>query len=325
MKSSERFQRTLNYQNPDRVPYFEEGIRTEVLQAWVRQGFPQAMKIYAQFPYDQRIEIQPDLDPKPEIVSYPQNTDELEHYAGHFLPGTQSRMPENWPSLKRTIETSDSVRMLRVTEGFFLAMGVMGWRRFEDVLFALKDNPSLVRGMMDIHGELAAQLAENILSQVEIDAAIFSEPIGDNNGSLISPEDYREFALNSYRPIFKVLDRHRVRQRIFRTYANARNLLPTLLDWGINCLWACEVYTEAMDYVKLRQEYGLDLRLIGGIDTDLLYLDRKRIADELLTKIPVLMSQGGYIPLADGRIREDIPFENYRFYRTLLNRLIEQG
>ncbi len=40
MNSRERFHATMNFGHPDRVPYFEEGIREEVLSAWRAQGMP---------------------------------------------------------------------------------------------------------------------------------------------------------------------------------------------------------------------------------------------------------------------------------------------
>jgi hypothetical protein len=73
-----------------------------------------------------------------------------------------------------------------------------------------------------------------------------------------------------------------------------------------------------MDYRNLRKEFGNDLKLIGGIDLDALRKDKKSIKKEIVTKVPELLGQGGYIPLADGRVREDVPFENYVYYRKLL-------
>jgi hypothetical protein len=34
--------------------------------------------------------------------------------------------------------------------------------------------------------------------------------------------------------------------------------------------------------------------------------------------VPELLEDGGFIPLADGRVREDVSFENYVYYRKLL-------
>ena len=54
MNSRERFLETMRYGKPDRVPYFEEGIRREVLKEWRKQGLPKDADIAQMFPSDQR-------------------------------------------------------------------------------------------------------------------------------------------------------------------------------------------------------------------------------------------------------------------------------
>ena len=129
---------------------------------------------------------------------------------------------------------------------------------------------------------------------------------------------YEEFVLKSYEPILDVLHHHRVATICLQTFANARILIPSILKWGFNCLWACEVNIEAMDYRSLRKEFGRALRLIGGIDLDALHKDKAAIRREIEEKVPPLIEDGGFIPLADGRVRADVPFENYAYYRRLL-------
>jgi hypothetical protein len=153
---------------------------------------------------------------------------------------------------------------------------------------------------------------------------LFSEPIGGNYGPLISPQMYEDMVLRSYEPVLNVLNKYGVETIVFVTYANARVLVPSILKWGFNCLWACEVNVEAMDYRDLRREFGRDLRLIGGIDLDALRRDKEAIRRELEEKVPPLVADGGYVPLADGRVRVDVPFENYVYYRELLERVTRQ-
>jgi uroporphyrinogen decarboxylase len=147
---------------------------------------------------------------------------------------------------------------------------------------------------------------------------VFSEPIGGNDRPLLSPATYDELVLGSYEPVLEVCRRHGVEHLILRTYANARVLIPPLLDRGFTCLWACETDTREMDYRHLRREFGRDLRLIGGIDLDVLRAGEDAIRRELEEKVPPLLADGGYIPLADGRVREDVPFSSYVLYRRLL-------
>ena len=78
-----------------------------------------------------------------------------------------------------------------------------------------------------------------------------------------------------------------------------------------------------MDYRSLREAFGPDLRLIGGIDLDVLLGGKEAIRREILAKVPPLLEQGGYVPLADGRVRSNVPFESYRYYRELLAQVCE--
>jgi len=127
----------------------------------------------------------------------------------------------------------------------------------------------------------------------------------------------------SYEPLLEVLRRHDVETIIFRTYANSRILLPVVLERGFNALWACETYVEAMDYADIRREYGRDLRLIAGIDVDALRQDKETIRRELNEKLPPLLQQGGFIPLANGRVRAVVPYDNYVYYRSLLAEIVQ--
>ncbi len=225
MNSRERFSRAMGYDAVDRVPYFEEGIRAEVVAAWRRQGLPPGADLSRLFPSDPREEIAPDLEPLPEPARWPSVPADMGDFRRRLDPEDPGRLPPEWPAQVRAWGAGDTVRMLRVHRGFFLTL---------------------------------------------------------------------------------------------RTFANARALIPSFLKAGFTCLWACEVDVAAMDYRELRAEFGRDLRLMGGIDTDALRRGRAAIRREVMEKVPPLLADGGYVPLADGRVREDVPYEHYAYYRRLL-------
>ena len=52
MNSRDRFRETMRYGAPDRVPYFEEGIRDDVLRAWRRQGLTRKSEFEAMFRHE---------------------------------------------------------------------------------------------------------------------------------------------------------------------------------------------------------------------------------------------------------------------------------
>ena len=323
MNSRERFRETMQYGTPDRVPYFEEGIRRAVIKAWRKQGLPRGADLSRMFSTDGREEIDVDLEPRPKPRKWPTSLGDLPALQHALDPYDKRRLPWRWAKRVRDWQNRDHVLMLRVHRGLFISMGVMGWQRFTEVIRMLVYAPEVVHETMRIQGEFAAKLAEKVLQQVDVDAAVFSEPIGENHGPLISPRMYEKFVLPSYEPLLGVLGRHGVKTIIFRTFASARLLIPGILKWGFNCLWACEVCLDDMDYRDLRREFGPDLRLIGGIDLDALRQDKEAIRREVEEKLPPLLGDGGYVPLADGRVREDVPYENYRYYRRLLEKVTQ--
>ncbi|MBN2500743.1 MAG: hypothetical protein JXB38_08205 [Anaerolineales bacterium] len=323
MNSRQRFLETMSYGCPDRVPYFEEGIRRDVLDAWHAQGLPKGEGIVDLFPTDKRLEIQPDVYPSPQPDPWPTTIKDLDGFRRRLKPSLSTRLPLGWRKTARQSRERGEVIMLRVHQGFFQTLGVDASRRFTQINYLLYDDPAFIHAMLELQGKFTARLTGKILHTVKVDAVIFSEAIGDNHGALISPQMYREFVLPHYQPLMQVLREHGVEVVILRTYANARALVPAMLEGGFNCLWASEVNVAAMDYGDLRREFGRDLRLIGGIDLDALRNGKDAIKRELEEKVPPLLADGVYIPLADGRVRAEVPYECYCYYRELLQEIIE--
>ena len=108
------------------------------------------------------------------------------------------------------------------------------------------------------------------------------------------------------------------------TYGNTAALLPAMIKAGVTILWVSEAAeTPEMDYVNLWRLHGPGLGLIGGIPLRLLGLDsQKEMSRELNKIVSPLLQSGRYIPLAGGRVRQEIPWENYLRYRETLAELL---
>jgi hypothetical protein len=318
MNSRDRFINTMKYKQTDRPPLFEDGIRENVLQIWRTQGLSKKDKLDSLFLFDHREEIEPILDPLPMPSYWPKTIAGLKGLSTRLDPEDPKRLPDDWTKKVKEWKTRDYPLILRIHRGYFLTLGVHGWRRFTDAIQLLVDDPHFIETWMNVYADFSTRLVVRILSEVNVDAVLFSEPIGGNHGPLISPDMYSAFVLHSYQPILEVINQFGVSTIIYRTYANTRALLPSVVRTGFNCLWACECNTQAMNYGEIRREFGKDLRLIGGIDADSLRQSQRDIQQAIIGGLPSLISDGGFIPLADGRVREDVSFENYMFYRKLL-------
>ncbi len=321
MDSRRRFLQCMSYGAVDRIPLLEEPIREETVELWRCQGLSDAVECQKDFRLDIHEVIEPNLEALPPPATWPSSRSELDAFREYLNPHDPARLYDDWPARVTSWRSHNHVLILRVQHGFFLSMGVDGWERFMDVMRFLTDDPAYVIEMMELQGEFSARIAEKVLSEVEVEAAMFVEPIAGNHGPLISPRMYEELVLRGYDRILSVLKKRGIETIILRSFANIRPLLPGLMRRGFNCLWACEAGSAMMDYRALRREFGRDLRLIGGIDLDALRAGKDDIRREILEKVPPLLADGGYIPAADGRIREDVPYENYACYRRLLHQV----
>ncbi len=321
MNARDRFKNTLEAGFADHPPLFEDGIRTEVLRKWHTQGLRNKVKLEDLFVFDHREEIEPDLDPLPSLSRFPSTLEGFQKLLTRLDPSDSQRLPDDWERKVSEWKKRDYPLILRVHRGYYLTLGVYGWRRFAEANRLLVDDPRLVETWLNSYAQFTTAMAIRILNKVQVDALLFSEPIGGNHGPLISPKMYASIILKSYQPILDELKPKGVKTIIYRTYANTRALLPAVVAAGFNCLWACECNPQAMDYGEIRSEFGKELRLIGGIDSDALRQTQVDIQRSVMEVVPPLLAEGGYIPLADGRVREDVSFENYVYYRKLLEKV----
>lgn len=283
-----------------------------MLEQWREQGLPAGADLSELFHLERLERVELDLGPRPpapdqSVIARPRSRQQLRELRRQLDADDAQRLPDNWRERVQRWREREHALALPIHRGFFLTLGVEHWNRFEEVLYLAKDDPALVGDIMQLHGEFAARLADRVLGEAEVDCLLFSEPIGGSDRPLLSPEVYGDLVLPSYKSIIATARRYGVATVVLATYGNIGVLLPDLIEAGFNCLWAMEVETEAMDYLALRKRFGRELRLIGGIDLDVLYRDEESIVGELERRVPPLLDQGGYVPLVDGRVRANVP------------------
>ncbi len=320
MNSRERFLAILHGEQPDHPPLFPEGIREEVIESWHDQGLPVSVELDTLFDYDPFEQLDPDIYPNPAIEDWSDPQRVLSWLCQRLDPDDPRRLPEHWSELVKGWRDRSYPLFLRIHQGLFLCLGIEEWCSFAPAILRLMDQPDFVHEILAIQANFAARLAEKILRQVNLDGVIFSEPIAGNHGALISAEMYREFELQSYVPIFDVLRDHRVPAIIWRSYANPARLIPEVVKYPFNVLWLCETPPGILTPAQVRYLVGPDLTLIGGIDSDVLRQDPLAI-QQAIGIVQPFVAAGHFIPLADGRVREDVPYSNYAFYRQELHKV----
>jgi uroporphyrinogen-III decarboxylase len=198
------------------------------------------------------------------------------------------------------------------------------WPTLEKVLDDVIDHPRKVRNRLGMYGDFCARMLDKAMEDVDPDFIFLSEPISDNKGPLISPAMFEDFMIPVYERLISVARARRCENILVSTYGNTARLLPSMIQAGVTILWVSEAAeVPEVDYRNLRQRYGSELGLVGGIPLSILRAgdpdDMERRLREIVT--PLLRS-GRYLPLAGGRVREEVPWPVYTRYREILAALV---
>jgi hypothetical protein len=318
MNERERFHRVLRGETVDRPPLLDEGVRDEVIDRWHREGLPKGKTHLEVFGITPHENIGPDIRFRKEFFGRVMQLSTRVYQQAFDV--SRSRFPEDWDETVRRLENRDHIVCIWASRGFFQALGVGDWSTLHAALLGTVREARRVREKAELYGAFCARMLEMTLSRVDPDFIYLSEPISDNKGSLISPEMFQEFMIPAYERILAVARAHGVEQITVSTYGNTAELVPSLIKAGVNSLWISEAAeTPETDYRTLRKRHGPGLGLIGGIPLSILREEAEANMEQRIREMVQPLSESGrYIPLAGGRIREEIPWKVYKRYREIL-------
>ena len=146
----------------------------------------------------------------------------------------------------------------------------------------------------------------------DIDVIGFGEDIAYKNGPLMSPAMVEKMIVPRYRKVMDFAHEHGIDLTWHDSDGDLRLLLPLWLDCGVNSTAPCEV-AAGMVPVELRQQFGRELRIIGGIDKREVAKGKDAIDAEIARNRP-LIEEGGFLPAIDHSVSSDISFDDYRYY-----------
>ena len=186
---------------------------------------------------------------------------------------------------------------------------------FEGLAYACHDYPQMVEDMVETSCLLVEDFLDQVLPAIGFDFASGWEDICFKNGPIVSVQFFRDVVAPRYKRIADKL--HRAGIDIWYTDCDGdvRPILPIFLESGINCLFPFEV-NGCCHPAGLLNEYGKDLRIMGGVDKIQLGKGPKAIKAYLESLVP-LVERGGYIPFCDHRCPPNIKVEDYLYYLDL--------
>jgi hypothetical protein len=321
MNERERFRRLFGGQPVDRPPRLEEGIREEVIAAWRAQGLPAGRTHLELFDLTPHETVGGDLRYADAFAGRIMSLSARDY--GRAFAASRQRFPADWDETVARLRGRDHVVSLWASRGFFQALGVMDWRTFEAALLGASDAPAATRERLRLYGEFCAEMLELALADLDPEIIYLSEPISDNNAPLISPQMFADLMIPIYERIVAVARAHGCTNVLVSTYGNSALLLPAMIAAGVSILWVSEADGVAdVDYHRLRRRFP-QLGLVGGIPLDLVR-DAAGVPIEARLRewVSPLLTAGRYLPLAGGRVREEVTWPAYAAYRAALNRIV---
>jgi len=229
--------------------------------------------------------------------------------------------PERYAELPQRME--NAVRA--AGQGMLVSQGLIGGYMYlrslmgpGDVLFMFYDQPELVHECMKTWFELADTVIARHQEHVTIDELFFAEDICYNHGPLISPDMMREFLFPYYQQLIanlksRQIDKTRHLYVQVDTDGLANPVISVYQEIGMDVMSPFEV-ASGCDVVEIGRQCP-ELAISGGIDKRILANGRDAIDEHLDYILPAMHARGGYTPTCDHGVPEEVPYEDYVYFR----------
>ena len=348
MNDRERFLATMHYRERDRCPWGEMGFWPDTLERWHREGWPRDVYLNQFFGFDrlrEGVDVSLGFVPgfpsevleesdeyrivrrgdgviakefkgersfhMPQWLRFPLETrqDWERQIKPRLNPDSPLRYPEYWEEKVRLWRQRDYPLSLRMGSVYGWLRNWMGVERISVMLY---DDPAWVQEMMDYVVDFCCACSRRVLEEVELDYVLLWEDMAYKTGPLLSPAMFRQFMLEPYRKLTGFIRAHGVELIFVDSDGDSESLLPLWLEGGVNGFYPIE-RVAGMDAVRLRQRFGRQLRLMGGIDKRAMAAGPRAI-DAELARVAPLLAEGGFIPWCDHHVPPDVSLANYQYY-----------
>ena len=184
----------------------------------------------------------------------------------------------------------------------------------EQLSYLYADDEELYVEIIDTIAGLAYRCVEKVLETgAKFDYAHFWEDICFKNGPLVSPYVFEDYVAPHYKKITDLLKKNGIDIVSVDCDGWIDRLVPIWLNNGVNTMFPIEVGTWNASIAPWREQYGKELRGVGGMNKTVFARDYQAI-DEEIERLKPLIELGGYIPCPDHRIAPDAKFENVQYY-----------
>jgi len=188
-------------------------------------------------------------------------------------------------------------------------------RGYEHGYMDMALDPTLARKLMEKITQLKLAYWEKVIDEIgdDIDIAAEADDLGAQHAPLFSPQAYRDIVKPFHKQIIDYI-KSRSNARFFLHSCGAiRELIPDLIEIGVDCLNPVQVSAAGMDTAELKAEFGADITFWGGTVDSQKTIARgtpEEVKAEARRRILDLKPGGGFVFASIHNLQAQVPVEN---------------
>lgn len=233
--------------------------------------------------------------PDPDIVDFPLFSEE-------DLRFRQS-------TARRLSESTDKALIVDLADNLRWNTSIANW------LYAMALDPRRVdelhhKKSLNIIARLE-QLAQAVGSYVQV-FAVYQDS-GTQKGELMSPQLFNELLVPHYKTVFSWIHRHTNWKILFHSCGSIYNLIPGMIEMGVDILNPVQCHAQGMEPQRLKREFGDKIVFWGGgVDTQtvLAFGTAQQVRRQVEERIRILGEGGGFVFAPTQDIQAEVPVDN---------------
>jgi uroporphyrinogen decarboxylase len=146
-----------------------------------------------------------------------------------------------------------------------------------------------------------------------VDVVIESDDLGMQSGPFIAPELFRKLIKPYHKRLYEYIHSKTKAKIFLHTCGSIVELLPDLIEIGVDIVNPVQINAVGMDPVLLKREFGKDIVFWGGgIDTQRVLPQGKpqEIRDHVRRNVEIFGKDGGFVFATVHNAQSDVPVEN---------------
>ena len=231
-----------------------------------------------------------------------------------FLDIDKNRYPADLEQKATELQKEDRVLTFM---GGSLYGWLRGWLGVENISYLMYDDPELLEEMVSHVTDHFIRLTEPVLKLVNFDFIYFFEDCCGSSGPLFSPSIYEEIFDKHYKRIVKFYKENGVPWILIDSDGWSERLIPCWMGSGFDIFFPIEVGKWGANPMDLREKFG-KIRIFGAIDKKFINGPEELLRRHLEELRPSVL-EGGFIPIPDHRIPEDVSYEEMLRYIRIFN------